>query len=104
MSSSTVESTNVLATDVHVTDDTLTFELSDGRTISVPTAWYPRLAHATAKERSVWRMIASGHGVHWPDLDEDISVENLLFGRRSGESQSSLQKWLSKRAGKKGGS
>ena len=97
MSSSTVEATNVLATDVHVTDDTLTFELSDGRTISVPTAWYPRLAHATNKERSNWRPIADGRGVHWPELDEDISVENLLLGRRSGESQASLRKWLDQR-------
>jgi hypothetical protein len=95
---------SVLAIEACVTDDTLTFELSDGRTISVPTAWYPRLTHGTAKERSVWRLIAGGGGVHWPELDEDISVENLLFGRRSGESQQSLQKWLSKRAGKKGGS
>ena len=91
----------MLATAVRATDDTLTFELSDGRTISVPTAWYPRLAHGTAKERSVWRLIGGGHGIHWPELDEDISVDNLLCGRRSGESQSSLQKWMMNRAGKR---
>jgi hypothetical protein len=88
---------SIPATEVRVTDDTLRFELSDGRTIAAPTAWYPRLAHGTAKERSVWQLIGGGRGIHWPELDEDISVQNLLFGRRSGESQSSLQKWLGQR-------
>jgi hypothetical protein len=92
----------VLATGVSTTDDTLTVELSDGRTIAVPVAWYPRLAHGTAKERAVWRFIAGGRGIHWPELDEDISVANLLFGQPSGESQKSFQQWLAKRQGKKG--
>ena len=65
------------AEDVTVTEDTLTAELSDGRTISVPLAWYPRLVHATEKERGNWRLVGGGQGIHWPDLDEDVSVEGL---------------------------
>jgi hypothetical protein len=98
MNSSTVESRTAVATRVQVTTDTLSVELSDGRMIAVPVAWYPRLVHATAKERSTWRLIAGGRGIHWPDLDEDISVANLLAGQPSGESQSSLKKWLAARA------
>ena len=82
---------------VSVTDDTLTVELSDGRTVSVPTAWYPRLVHATAEERQNWRLIGNGHGIHWESLDEDISVENLLAGRPSVERQESFKQWLDKR-------
>ncbi|PXW82678.1 uncharacterized protein DUF2442 [Nitrosomonas sp. Nm84] len=82
------------AMDVHVSEDTLSVELSDGRTISVPIDWYPRLTHATEQERSSWRIIGKGHGIHWEDLDEDISVGNLLAGIPSGESQSSFKKWL----------
>lgn len=89
---------------VEVTDDTLTAELSDGRSISVPLAWYPRLAHASPHERRNWRLIGGGEGVHWPDLDEDISVEGLLAGRPSGESQRSLKRWLETRtAGQRSG-
>ena len=85
---------------VEVTDDTLTAELSDGRTVSVPLSWYPRLVHATPEERQKWRLIGAGEGIHWPDLDEDISVEMLLGGWPSGESQSSFKRWLeAKRAG-----
>jgi len=79
---------------VDVTDDTLTVDLNDGRTISVPLAWYPRLVHGSAAERSNWRLIGKGAGIHWEDLDEDISVENLLLGRPSGESQQSFKRWL----------
>ncbi len=82
---------------VSVTDDTLTVELSDGRTISVPTAWYPRLVHATPQEREKWKVIGKGHGIHWESLDEDISVENLLAGRPSGESLASFKKWVENR-------
>ena len=86
---------------VLVTEDTLTAELSDGRTISVPLAWYPRLAHGTEQERANWRLIGGGHGIHWPDLDEDVSVEGLLAGRRSGEGPASLRRWLAaKQAGR----
>lgn len=94
MSTSRVEMKATDAVNVAVTDEALTVELSDGRTISVPLAWYPRLLHATTKERANWRLIGKGQGIHWDDLDEDISVENLLAGRRSGESQASLKRWL----------
>lgn len=79
---------------VRLTDDSLIVDLVDGRTISVPVAWYPRLAHGTDAERSRWRFIGDGEGIHWSDLDEDISVEGLLAGRRSGETQASLRRWL----------
>lgn len=85
------------AVSVVIGDDLLTFELSDGRVISAPLTWYPRLLHATAQEVGNFRVIGSGQGVHWPDLDEDISVENLLLGRASSESQTSLQRWLESR-------
>ena len=81
-----------------ITEDTLTVELSDGRTLSVPLAWYPRLACATLPERHNWRLIGKGHGIHWEDLDEDISVEGLLTGKPSGESQPSFRKWLQGRS------
>ncbi|MBI1297289.1 DUF2442 domain-containing protein [bacterium] len=80
-----------------ITDDALTVDLSDGRTLSVPLAWYPRLWHGTAEERNNWRLIGKGVGIHWPDLDEDISVEGLILGKPSNESQKSLQQWLSQR-------
>lgn len=88
------------AMSVEVTEDTLTAELSDGRTVSVPLSWYPRLIHATPEERQNWRLIGAGEGIHWPVLDEDISVEMLLGGWPSGETQSSFKRWLeAKRAG-----
>ncbi|OGO45316.1 MAG: hypothetical protein A2W37_03940 [Chloroflexi bacterium RBG_16_63_12] len=86
------------AQNVTVTDDSLTVDLTDGRTISVPLAWYPRLVHSTPQERNNWRLIGNGEGIHWPDLDEDLSVEGLLLGRPSGESQRSFQRWLDERA------
>lgn len=82
---------------ISITDDSLFVDLSDGRTISVPLEWYPRLLHATLAERNHWRLIGKGHGIHWEKIDEDISIEGLLSGRPSGESQSSLQKWLKQR-------
>lgn len=82
---------------ISITDDSLFVDLSDGRTISVPLEWYPRLLHATLAERNHWRLIGKGHGIHWEKIDEDISIEGLLAGRPSGESQSSLQKWLKQR-------
>lgn len=85
------------AQDVKVTDDTLSVDLGDGRTISVPLAWFPRLVHATPEERNNWRLIGSGEGIHWENLDEDISIEGLLTGHASGESQASFKKWLEKR-------
>ncbi|HHT9114610.1 MAG: DUF2442 domain-containing protein [Planctomycetes bacterium] len=85
------------AEDVKITDDTLSVDLSDGRTISVPLDWFPRLVHATLEERNNWRLIGKGHGIHWEDIDEDISVKGLLAGKSSGESQASFKKWLSQR-------
>lgn len=82
---------------VTVTEDTLSVNLSDGRTIAVPLAWFPRLVHATQKERNNWRLIGRGQGIRWEDIDEDISVEGLLAGRPSGESQASFKKWLKRR-------
>lgn len=82
------------AVDVRVSEDTLSVELSDGRTISVPLGWYPRLEHAKADERTNWRLIGKGRGIHWEDIDEDVSIEGLLDGRPSGENQSSFRRWL----------
>lgn len=84
---------------VQVTDDALIVDLVDGRTISVPLSWYPRLAHGSVAERSHWRFIGEGEGIHWPALDEDISIDGLLAGRRSAESQRSLRTWLENRKG-----
>ena len=97
MSSSTVESRVALAARVLVGEDTLTVELADGRTISAPLAWFPRLNFATIEERGNWQLIASGRGIHWPAIDEDISVDNLLSGLPSCESQTSFKKWMASR-------
>ncbi len=82
---------------VTLTNDTLTVELSDGRSLSVPLDWFPRLVHATQAERKRWRLIGRGRGIHWDLLDEDIGIDGLLAGRPSGESQTSFQKWLAAR-------
>ncbi len=100
MTTLAIEIRMVSAQSVNVTEDALTVDLSDGRTVSVPLAWFPRLLHGTPAERSKWRLIGDGEGIHWPGLDEDISVENLILGKPSGESQKSFKKWLEKR-GKK---
>lgn len=92
-----VKTSTPLAQDVRVADDALTVVLLDGRTVTVPVSWYPRLANGSPKERLNWQLLGGGHGIRWPDLDEDISVDALLAGRSSAESQSSLQKWLSGR-------
>ena len=97
MNSSTTNVAAVYAQGVSVSEDTLTVELSDGRSLSVPLAWYPRLVHGTTEERSNWRMIGQGVGIHWLALDEDLRIENLLAGRASGESQKSFKRWLSQR-------
>lgn len=86
---------------VNVGEDTLTVELDDGRTVGVPVAWYPRLLYASKEERSDWRLIGKGRGIHWEAIDEDISVEGILAGRASGESQISLKKWLDSRTKEK---
>ena len=81
-----------------IAEDTLSVDLSDGQTISVPLTWFPRLVHATPGERKNWRLIGKGQGIHWEGLDEDISVEGLLAGKPPGESRASFQKWLSQRS------
>ena len=98
MTSLAFELRMVSAQNVQVSDDALTVDLSDGRTVSVPLAWFPRLLHGKPEERNTWRLIGDGEGIHWPDLDEDISVENLLLGKPSGESQKSFKQWLEARA------
>ena len=100
MTTLAIELRMVSAQNVQVTSNALIVDLNDGRTVSVPLAWFPRLLHGTPKERKNWRLIGEGEGIHWSDLDEDISVENLILGKPSGESQKSFKKWLEKR-GKK---
>jgi hypothetical protein len=87
----------IVARAVTITDDTLTVDLVDGRSIAVPLAWYPRLRHGTHPEREHWRFVGGGEGIHWPDLDEDLRVADLLAGYPSGESQRSFHRWLSTR-------
>src|ERR1043166_2436393 len=81
-----------------VTDDSLSVDLEDGRTISVPIGWYPRLAQGTPPERAKFQISGAGYGLHWPDLDEDIGVEGLMLGKKSTESAASFAKWLKNRA------
>jgi len=85
------------AVDVIVSADTLTVNLADGRALSVPLEWYPRLVHASNAERGNWCLLGDGYAIEWPDVDEHIGVEGLLAGRRSGESAASLQRWLASR-------
>jgi len=82
---------------VDISDDHLRAHLADGRIISVPLSWYPRLLHATPQERRNYEIGGRGRGIHWPDLDEDISVQNLLEGRKSAESEPSLRRWIEDR-------
>ena len=77
--------------------DRFIIDLADGRSLSVPLTWYPRLLAATPVERNHWLLLGEGFGIEWPDLDEHISVEGLLAGRRSGESQRSFERWLAAR-------
>ena len=98
MTSSTIELLTIpIIQKVTITDDTLSVDLSDGRTISVPLAWYPRLLNGSILERNDYRLIADGNGIHWHQLDEDISLKNLILGQSSGESQTSFQRWLKNR-------
>src|SRR5450755_3506440 len=97
MSTSGIDLRQATAGTIAVSDDALSVDLADGRTITVPLVWFPRLAHGTSAERKNWRLIGDGEGIHWPDLDEDISVDSLLAGRKSGESQDSLRRWIESR-------
>lgn len=98
MLTSAIEFTIPTAENVTITYDALTVDLSDGRSITVPLAWYPRLINATKAELDNWRFVGKGYGIHWEDIDEDVSIEGLLLGKPSGESQESFKKWLSSRA------
>jgi hypothetical protein len=97
MNSLVIETRAAAVQHVTVTEDSLMVDLVDGRTVSVPLAWYPRLLHGQPEERANWRIIGQGEGIHWPELDEDISAENILLGQPSGESQRSLSSWLQAR-------
>jgi hypothetical protein len=97
MSTSSPTLDTAIAKSVQVTSRDLIVELHDGRTISVPVEWYPRLAHGSPQERQQWELIGPGIGIHWPVLDEDISIEGLLRGLSSGESAASLKRWLAAR-------
>lgn len=94
MSSLSVQAERPRAQHLAITDDSLVVELTDGRTISVPLAWYPRLLHGDPRERNNWRLIGTGVGVHWPDLDEDLSIDSLIAGNPSRESGESFRRWL----------
>ncbi len=94
--SSAVE-TKLAITYVAADDQMLIITLSDGRRLSLPLAWYPRLKHGTPAERNNWRLIGRGEGVHWPDLDEDLSLEGFVAGRKSGERPDSIRRWLAAR-------
>ena len=97
MSTSETQLKEAVAQRVRIDDDALTVDLSDGRTIAAPLAWFPRLLHGTAAERANWRLIGAGEGIHWPDLDEDVRIGSLLAGRRSSETGESLRRWLASR-------
>ena len=96
MTTSTKTDTTPEPTDVRVTDDTLSVDLADGRTISVLLSWFPRLWHRTVAERAKFELSPSG--IHWPELNEDIPVDGLLKGEKSGESLRSIRRWLDYRS------
>jgi len=97
MRTSTVEAHVLSAVRARILNEAVVVDLRDGRTVTAPLTWYPRLLHGTTRERRNWRLIGGGVGIHWPDLDEDLSVEGILAGRPSAESQASLKKWLTNR-------
>ena len=88
-----------VAIHVAITDEKMTVDLADGRSITVPLAWYPRLLNGSPSERQNWQLLGDGYAIEWPDLDEHIGIEGLVAGRRSGESQESFERWLAARAG-----
>jgi len=94
MSTSIANANTPEAVSITITDDSLTVDLRDGRTISVPLTWFPRILHGSNSERKNWKLVGNGKGIHWEELDEDISVEGLLAGKPSEESRQSFKKWL----------
>jgi len=103
MTTLVIDSAASRAKAVRLTEDALIVDLADGRTVSVPLAWYPRLLRGSPNERSNHRFIGEGEGIHWPDLDEDVSVENILAGKASGEGSKSFGRWLEARSGQSEG-
>jgi hypothetical protein len=97
MHSATLAPATIRILNVTVTDDTLSVDLEDGRTIAIPIGWYPRLAYGSPSERANFQISGAGYGIHWPDLDEDIGVEGLVLGKKSNESQASFDRWLKQR-------
>jgi len=97
MRTSPTETDPQRAATVRVARDSLVVDLTDGRTLTVPLTWHPRLEHGTADERDHWRPIGAGTGIHWPDLDEDICIDDLIAALPSNESPSSFKKWLASR-------
>lgn len=89
--------TEPIAHQVSMTEENLIVALVDGRSLSIPLAWYPRLQHATPQEQQNWELLGDGYAIEWADLDEHIGVEGLLAGRRSRESQKSFERWLASR-------
>ena len=100
MNSSAIATQEARARKVSVTEEALTVDLVDGRTIIVPLTWYPRLWHGAPEERNNFEIFGDGAYIHWPDLDEDLTVAGLLAGRRSGESPQSLKQWMEARRAK----
>ena len=86
------------AMDCEISQDAIVVTLGDGRTVSVPLEWFPRLVHATQAERNNWALIGNDEGIHWPEVDEDISISSLLKGLPSQECSESLQCWIDSRA------
>ncbi|GAA6617990.1 DUF2442 domain-containing protein [Scytonema sp. NUACC26] len=97
MSTLTLE-TELIVNQVTVSDEKLIVDLVDGRSLSIPLTWYPRLMHASPQERQNWQILGDGYAIEWIDIDEHIGVEGLLAGRRSGESQHSFERWLATRS------
>ncbi len=102
MSFSELAEREAQAKSVSVSEDELVVELVDGRRICVPVAWYPRLLHGGEIERNTYELMGRGTGIHWPLLDEDISVAGILRGYPSGESKASLERWLANRKANEG--
>ena len=86
-----------VAVNATLTVHRLIVDLADGRSLTVPLDWYPRLLHGSQRERQNWQILGNGYAIEWPELDEHIGVEGLLAGRRSGESDSSFGRWLASR-------
>jgi len=97
MNTLVIDIQDLRAQEVEVKEDTLIVSLTDGRVISTPLAWFPRIWYGTPTERANFEIIGDGNYIHWPELDEDLSISGILAGRRSKENPGSLKKWLESR-------